>query len=43
VVAFLPEIAPGMARAPFMARIEADIETATARLAQEARGGAAQR
>jgi len=40
VVAFLPEIAPGMARAPFMARIEADIETASARLARERDGSA---
>jgi len=40
VVEFLPAIAPGMAREPFMARIEADIETASARLALERDGSA---
>lgn len=34
VVEFLPGIPPGMARGPFMARIEADIEAASARLAK---------
>ncbi len=34
VVEFLPEIPAGMARGSFMARIEADIEAASARLAQ---------
>lgn len=35
VVEFLPAVAPGMARGPFMEKIEAEIETASARLARD--------